>query len=143
MCRFRTSLSHRTGQNLHAHINGRRHRHNQHSSTSLFNIPIIDDKFNRDIKRLLTKHNILARLTYKRGLTSRSLTNTTPARKTTGKSKSCPAPGICQRSSVVYEATCTICGKTYIGMTTRKLHERAREHTTAALGIVCTWRPLP
>ena len=97
-----------------------------------FNIPFIDDKFNSDIKRLLTKHNIPARLTNKRGLTLRSLTKTTPARKTTCKSKSCPAPGICQRSSVVYEVTCTICGKTYIGMTTRKLHERAREHTTAA-----------
>ena len=32
----------------------------------------------------------------------------------------------------VYKATCTICGDFYIGMTTRRLHNRAGEHLTAA-----------
>ena len=46
--------------------------------------------------------------------------------------KSCPAPGICHRSSVVYCATCLICKEFYIGMTIRRLHERAREHLNSA-----------
>ena len=48
-------------------------------------------------------------------------------------SKPCPAPGICrQQSNVVYVATCILCGEFYIGMTTRKLHDRAREHVLSA-----------
>ena len=47
-------------------------------------------------------------------------------------SKSCPAPGICQQSNVVYVATCILCGEFYVGMTTRKLHDPAREHVLSA-----------
>ena len=97
-----------------------------------FNIPFIDDKFNSNVKRLLTKHNIPARLTNRRGLTLRDLTRATTPPSKACRSKNCPAPGICQRSGVIYKATCTLCGLSYIGMTRRKLHERAREHVSAA-----------
>ena len=50
----------------------------------------------------------------------------------TCRSSICQAPSICQRSSVVYEAVCQQCGRTYIGMTTRRLHDRMREHMAAA-----------
>ena len=33
----------------------------------------------------------------------------------------------------IYKATCRICGLFYVGLTQRKLHDRAREHVTAAL----------
>ena len=48
------------------------------------------------------------------------------------QSKVCAAPGICQRSSVIYKATCRICGLFYVGLMqrVRKLHPH--EHVTAA-----------
>ena len=101
-------------------------------TTFTFNIPYINDKFNANVKHILTKHNIPARLTNSRGRTVRELARrpaTTPSRC---QSRSCPAPGICQRSSVIYKATCRICGLFYVGLTQRKLHDRAREHVTAA-----------
>ena len=115
----------------------RRTRHRQQrkqpkQTTFTFNIPYIDDKFNANIKRILTKHNIPARLTNTRGRTVRELAKRPANKKTSCKSKACPAPGICQRSSVVYKATCTTCSDFYIGMTERRLHDRAREHLTAA-----------
>ena len=42
----------------------------------------------------------------------------------TCRSSICPQPSICQRSSAVYEATCQLCGRSYIGMTSRRLHDR-------------------
>ena len=47
-------------------------------------------------------------------------------------SKSCPAPGKCQQSNVVYVATCILCREFYVGMTTWKLRDRAREHVLSA-----------
>ena len=46
--------------------------------------------------------------------------------------KTCPAPKICQQSSLVYKAMCQLCHNAYIGMTTRRLHVRAREHMNSA-----------
>ena len=48
------------------------------------------------------------------------------------KSGKCGAPEICHRSNVVYQAMCTLCGSSYIGMTTRALHARALEHIAGA-----------
>ena len=39
---------------------------------------------------------------------------------------------ICHHTNVVYETTCNLCQLTYIGQTKRHLHDRAREHLTAA-----------
>ena len=74
-----------------------------------------------------------ARLVNLRGRTIRDLTRLPDA--TPDKichSKSCPAPGICQQSNVVYVATCILCGEFCVGMTTRKLHDQAREHVLSA-----------
>ena len=121
-------------------------------TTFTFNIPYINEKFNANVKHILTKHNIPARLTNSRGRTVRELARrpaTTPSRC---QSKACPAPGICQRSSVIYKATCRICGLFYVGQTQCKLHDHAREHVTAArersrssaLGERCrTQHPVP
>ena len=49
----------------------------------------------------------------------------------TCKSNICPAKEICWKSSVVYMATCTLCKDRYIGMTARRLHDRALEHLRA------------
>ena len=100
-----------------------------------FNLPFISDKFNRSVRQLLSKHRIDARVVNPRGRTLLSLVQTDPAnrpkKQCPGKLR-CPAPNICQRCNIVYRATCAICGHQYIGMTTRTLHERAREHLNAA-----------
>ena len=94
----------------------------------VFNIPFITDKFNKDVQRILHKHNVPARLVNKRGTTLLQLSSKHDKPELPCKSKSCPAPAICQQSNIVYSATCLLCDKTYIGMTTRRLHDRAREH---------------
>ena len=50
----------------------------------------------------------------------------------TCRSGKCGAPEICRRTNVVYQATCKLCGSSYIGMTTRALHTRALEHIASA-----------
>ena len=96
-------------------------------------IPFVSDQLNHQIKRTLKRHGIPARLVNPRGQTIKDLTKPRKA-KTTKKcsSKLCPAPDICHRSNVVYLATCTLCNETYVGMTTRKLHDRAYEHLLSA-----------
>ena len=105
------------------------------ASTPMFTlkIPFISDKLNHQIRRTLAKHDIPARLVNPRGKTIRDLTrHPDAAPDKICHSKCCPAPGICQRSNVVYEATCMLCEEFYVGMTTRKLHDRAREHVHSA-----------
>ena len=86
----------------------------------------------------LAKHDIPARVVNPpppppRGRTIRDLTRLPDASPDKiCHSKSCPAPGICQQSNVVYVATCILSGEFYVGMTTRKLHDRAREHVLSA-----------
>ena len=82
-----------------------------------FNIPYIDDRINANVKHILTKHNIPARLTNSRGLTVRQLARRPTYNLSTCQSKACPAPEICQRSSVIYKATCKICDLFYVGLT--------------------------
>ena len=87
-------------------------------------IPFVSDQLNHQIKRILRRHGIPARLVNPRGQTIKDLTKPRKA-KTTKRcsSKLCPVPEICHRSNVVYLATCTLCNETYVGMTTRKLHD--------------------
>ena len=54
------------------------------------------------------------------------------ATRTSCTSKSCQIRHLCQQKGVVYEAKCNLCGDKYIGQTARALHDRAREHITAA-----------
>ena len=98
-------------------------------------IPFLTDAFNHSVQNLLDKHGIPARLVNPRGKTLREFTRKpTPGSTSTNvcKSRTCPAPTICQRTSVVYQAECKHCGSKYIGMTTRKLHDRIREHVLSA-----------
>ena len=84
-------------------------------------------------EQVFDKYDIPVRLVNPRNQT---LLNFAQGRKSsqqrTCRSSIFQAPSICQRSSVVYEAVCQQCGRTYIGMTTRRLHERMREHMAAA-----------
>ena len=97
-------------------------------------IPFVSDQINHQIQRTLAKHDVPARVVNPRGKTINDLVKC-PARNGSVKtcnSKICAAPSLCQRSNVVYIATCSLCGKDYIGMTARKLHDRAREHMLSA-----------
>ena len=94
--------------------------------------PFVTDRFNH-VRHLLKKHEIPARLVNLKGQTIQELVRSKPNEPTKPcRSRSCPAPGICHATSVVYCATCTICEEFHIGMTTRRLHARAREHLAAA-----------
>ena len=102
----------------------------------LVSIPFVTDTFNNNIKQVFDKYDIPVRLV---NLCNQTLLNFAQGRKSsqqrTCRSSICQAPSICQRSSVVYEAVCQQCaGRTYIGMTTRRLHDRMRELMAA------TWR---
>ena len=97
-------------------------------------IPFVSDQINHQIQRTLAKHDVPARIVNPRGKTINDLVKC-PARNGSVKtcnSKICAVPSLCQRSNVVYIATCSLCGKDYIGMTARKLHDRAREHMLSA-----------
>lgn len=125
----------------HTPTKKRQQKRQQHTAYRLtFNIPYISDNFNTKIQRLLHKHNIPARLVNRRGTTLRELVRPKANIPTATRcsSKECSASGICQRTSVVYEATCLICKNSYIGLTTRKLHDRAREHSHAATNKLST-----
>ena len=104
---------------------------NEHTTLRL---PFISDQFNHGVNQLLKKHEIPARLVNQRGTTLSDLTKRRRPTGPTCKSKLCPAPTICQRSHVVYLATCELCGSKYVGMTVRQLHARALEHLRAANG---------
>ena len=98
-------------------------------------IPFVSDAFNFQVRQLLRKHNIPARLVNRRGFTLQQLAAGPRSQKIKTdcpRRKTCPAPDICQQSSLVYKATCQLCHNAYIGMTTRRLHVRAREHMNSA-----------
>ena len=105
---------------------------NRRPTPLTLNLPFISDTFNHNVRRILDRHNILARLTNRRNTTILQLATKTNTPNTTCRSKTCPSPTICHLTNVVYEATCTLCQQTYIGQTRRKLHDRIREHTYAA-----------
>ena len=108
-------------------------------------IPFISDTFNYNVRQILIKHNILARLTNTPGLTLRKLSTKKQQRtNATSNKRTCPAPTTCQWTITVYEATCNICQQTYIEQTTRWLHKCAREHITAVTKttIPRSWRTL-
>ena len=105
---------------------------NRRPTPLTLNLPFISDTFNHNVRRILDRHNIPARLTNRRSTTILQLATKTNTPNTTCRSKTCPSPTICQLTNVVYEATCTLCQQTYIGQTRRKLHDRIREHTYAA-----------
>ena len=92
------------------HTRRRLKKKSHRPTTFTFNIPYINDKFDASVKHILTKHNIPARLTNSRGRTVRQLARRAANNSSTCQSKACPAPGTCQRSSVIYKATCKICG---------------------------------
>ena len=110
----------------------------------VYKIPFVSDAFNRDVNRILQRHNIPARLTNHRHKNIQALTKRTSlTQPTTCKSESCAVGRRCQERFIVYKATCRQCGSTYIGQTTRTLHDRVRKHvlsakkkdTVSALGI--------
>ena len=78
---------------------------------------------------MLAKHNISNRLVNKKGTTIRRIAKHEPGRC---DSKLCQARSICHRTSVVYQETCMPCQQCYVGLTTRRLHDRAMEHLHAA-----------
>ena len=98
----------------------------------ILKFPFVSDNFNYAMKRILARYDLPVRIVNYRGQTLREFTKRQAVKPSACKSKQCPAPGICQRSSVVYLATCLLCDATYVGMTTRTLHERATEHIGSA-----------
>ena len=106
---------------------------NNKQSLFTLKVPFISDNINNCIKRIITKHKIPVRLVNSKCATLRDIIKRPATHEQRAcHSKNCPAPGICNRSFTVYRASCQLCHQLYIGMTTRRLHDRAREHITAA-----------
>ena len=118
------------GLNMHPRM--QKHRNHTKQFRFCLNIQFITDNFSYSICRILNRHKIAARLVNYRSQTIRELTQSKPKSPKKYHSKTCPAPGICQRTSVVYLATCLLCKQEYVGMTIRHLYDRAREHVTSA-----------
>ena len=117
---------------LHPHNKRRQRQKTKPTTQFILRMPFISDEFNRNVRRILNRHNIAARLINPRGSTILDLTKPKPTNPAKCRSKACPAPDICYKAAVVYLATCQLCNDSYVGMTTRQLHERAREHMTSA-----------
>ena len=103
-------------------------------------ITFVSDQINHQYQRTLGKHDVPG-VVNPRGKTINDLVKC-PARNSSVKtcnSKICAAPSLCQQSNVVYIATCSLCGKDYIGMTERKLHDRPREHMLSARKKMTKW----
>ena len=117
-------------------MSNRKHRRKNNikkSSSFTLKIPFISDKVNHQITRILRRNSIPARLVNPRSQTIRDLARPKKAKRDNNcTNENCPAPGICKRSSVVYLATCSVCNESYVGMTIRKLHDRATEHLRSA-----------
>ena len=113
---------------------GKRPRKNKEprATSFSFRFPFVTDAFNNGIQQLFEKYEIPARLVNPRGQTLLNLAQERMPSQRPCRSSICPQPSICQRSSVVYEATCQLCGRSYIGMTSRRLHDRMREHMASA-----------
>ena len=77
-------------------------------------IPFISDQFNYAMKQILRRH-VPARLVNARSTTVQDLTKKNTLKPKVCRSRVCPAPGICQRTSVVYCATCQLCQAKYVG----------------------------
>ena len=109
-------------------------RRSTHRKTSklTFQIPFVNDQFDKQVKRALQRHHIDARVVHPGPQTLLQLAK--PRTKPPGCSlRSCPIPHLnCTTTFVVYEVKCLICKEIYIGSTTRALHQRAKEHLAAA-----------
>ena len=111
-----------------------------------FNIPFIDDKFYKHTKTTTKQKQIPARLTNRRDVTIRELTKITSAIKPNNgyRSKTCQAPGVCQRSFVVYKATYNIWPKLHLNDDTQAAWQRPRAHHCGkkSFPVITIWRTL-
>ena len=136
--------------------NSRTKPHKRTTDQLMFHIPFINNKIDNEIRRVLDRHNIEARIVHPKLTTLLQLAQ--PKMKPTKcNSKTCPIKYIdCTRTHVVYEITCELCRECYVGSTVRALHDRAREHIastknqTKASAMVFivrmhtrTWSPAP
>ena len=95
-------------------------------------LPFVSNRFDTEVRRSLIRHNITARIVHPRPQTVLQLAQ--PKTKLPDcKLRNCPIPYLkCTACFVVYEVKCEICKAIYVGSTTRALHDRAKEHVTAA-----------
>ena len=95
-------------------------------------LPFVSNRFDTEVRRSLIRHNITAGIVHPRPQTILQLAQ--PKTKLPDcKLRNCPIPYLrCTACFVVYEVKCEICKAIYVGSTTRALHDRAKEHVTAA-----------
>ncbi len=92
------------------------------------NFPYISDSINRKLSRCFIREGLNIRLCHKNYSLRIALQPRMPINRVRGK-KNCVVEGsLCFRKTVVYQITCNICYKKYIGSTIRPLHDRLYEH---------------
>ena len=98
-------------------------------------LPFLGEGAERRIRRAFAREGVNVRL-YRRSTTI--LDTVRPKRQELRQCSwpACPTSNeaLCFVKNCVYEITCTPCGCSYVGSTTRPLHERIREHTVIGRG---------
>ena len=101
---------------------------NDHQLT--FRFPFISNRLDTQIRGSLARNNIHARITHPRPRTLLQLAQPRTKQREC-QLWNCPISYI-NCTTCFNEITCDVCKDTYIGSTTRPLHDRAKEHIAAA-----------
>jgi hypothetical protein len=98
-------------------------------------LPFLGDTAERKIRRAFTREGINIRI-YRRSTTILDMVRPRQADIRRCTWADCPTrdAGTCFTKNCVYEVTCLPCRRTYVGSTTRPLHERIREHAAHGRG---------
>ena len=108
----------------------KKRKNNDHELT--FRFPFISNRLDSQIRRSLARKNMNARITHPHPQTLLQLAQPRTKQREC-QLRNCPISYInCTTSFVINEITCDVCKDTYIGSTTRPLHDRAKEHIAAA-----------
>lgn len=102
----------------------------EHNTTPFIHVPFISDHINTKIKRIFKKVGLQV-MPYSRNRNLRQLlaSRENPAACTMDNC-SLDDTRLCNRRGIVYQLQCNRCGESYVGSTTRMLHQRIREHVT-------------
>lgn len=93
-------------------------------------MPFVSDSVNGQLRRLFQRAGVRVILTH-RGRSLKSSLQKNVRQQRECKIPNCTTPRhLCHRRNVVYKVECLSCKAQYIGMTTRWLHIRIREHMT-------------
>ena len=122
------------------HVKARkRERHKPKESLPTLTIPYVSSGFTNDIKRAVKRSNLNVRIVQRPQSSLKNLlVESRPHDKTCKDPSKCPichnssVPVNCSQKDVVYQINCDLCGRGYVGETSRPLVVRYQEHYRSA-----------